>query len=213
MPRRKNYIGMQATVKGAFDKSIFSVWFGSIAPGFFAWSVPESASISRVGLATTANTREHFESLLKKVGGVVQSRLAGPIPLYDPNAKASDAEQAIFLVGDAASLVKATTGGGIITGMLSARLAAKAILTNGNYEAMLTPLRRELFAHLVLRRALNRFSQTDYNALVGLMQNKKVRDILSSHPREFPSRFLFKLVRAEPRLLQFAPRCVASLFH
>ena len=222
MTRRKNYIGMQATVtaakgdvnKDAFAKDIFTTWFGKQAPGFFAWSVPESKSISRIGLATMTHTRAHFEALLKKFGTAPQSAhalQAGPIPLYSPYTTASDPQERVWLVGDAAGLVKATTGGGIISGMRSASLAARAILQNENYEALLGPLRRELFIHLVIRRALNRFKEQDYEDLVAMMKNPKVQTILREHTREYPSRFMLKLVRAEPRLLTFVPKGLLAL--
>lgn len=218
MKRRKSYIGMQATVattKAEFDKEVFTTWFGKIAPGFFAWSVPENSATSRIGLAAMANTREHFEALLKRFNTTPQSAAAlqaGPIPLYNPYATASDPHERVWLVGDAAGLVKATTGGGIISGMRSASLAARAILNNENYEALLGPLRRELLIHLVIRRALNRFNDSDYDALISMMENTKVKAILKEHTREYPSRFILKLVKAEPKLLRFVPKGMISLF-
>ena len=209
--KRKFYVGLQATLKGTYNKDIFTTWCGGIAPDFFAWSVPETPTLSRVGLATMENTRHYFEAFLHKAGGTVVAKQAGPIPFYDPALRASDPSQNTYLVGDAGGLAKATTGGGIITGMLSGSLLAECLLDDTNYENALAPLRRELWIHMVLRRALNRFSDQDYERLVAVMGKDAVRAILMDHPREYPSKFLFKLLRAEPSLLRFAPKGIVAI--
>ncbi len=201
---RRFWIGLQATLKGSFDAKKFSAHFGDCAPQFFGWVVPESGSVARVGVATEHKTREHFEAFLSRIGGEVIERQAGPIPIYDGKQRAADPARGIYLVGDAAGVVKATTGGGIITGMLSSKALAEAIQRGGDYEAALRPLRRELWIHQRIRRSLNRFRGKDYDRLIGLMGNRRVKDILAAHPREFPSRFMLKLLAAEPRLLSFA---------
>jgi flavin-dependent dehydrogenase len=108
-----------------------------------------------------------------------------------------------FLIGDAGGFVKDTTGGGIITGMLSAKAAAESIIHKTSYEKNLKPLRKELWLHSKLRNMLNRFSDNDYSRLIRWMSNRRVKHILCAHPREYPSRFLLKLLIAEPRLACF----------
>ena len=46
-------------------------------------------------------------------------------------------------LGDAAGFVKDTTGGGIITGMLSSKALAESISSGKNYEKCLKNLRKE----------------------------------------------------------------------
>jgi len=109
-----------------------------------------------------------------------------------------------YLVGDAAGLVKATTGGGIITGIMSGQLCAQAIMQNKSYPELLLPLKRELRLHDFMRAILNKFSDKDYELLLTLMNTPKVKDILFNHPREFPSKFMLKLLLAQPGFLRFA---------
>jgi len=200
---RDFYVGQQATIRAGFNPKVFTTWFGSIAPGFFAWSVPENAEVSRIGLATTRDKdcAGCFQKLMKMSGGEIISRQAAPIPIYDHKRKVQNGNT--FLVGDAGGFVKDTTGGGIITGMLSSRILAESITGKTSYEKNLRQLRKELWLHSKLRRMLNKFSDEDYSRLIRLMSCQKIKSILYRHPREYPSRFLLKLLLAEPRLACF----------
>ncbi|MEM4254084.1 MAG: NAD(P)/FAD-dependent oxidoreductase [Candidatus Woesearchaeota archaeon] len=201
---KKFYVGQQATIQAEYNPGVFTVWFGSIAPGFFAWSVPESRELSRVGVATTndKNCAECFQRLMKMAGGKIVARQAAPIPIYEHRRRVQNGNT--FLVGDAGGFVKDTTGGGIITGMLSAKAVAESIITGTSYEENLRKLRKELWLHSKLRRILNRFSDDDYCRLISLMSNRRIKSILYRYPREYPSRFLLRLLLAEPRLIYFA---------
>jgi hypothetical protein len=64
-------------------------------------------------------------------------------------------------------------------------------------------LRKELWLHSKLRRMLNKFSDKDYSRLIRWMSKPGIKRILYTHPREYPSRFLIKLIIAEPRLAYF----------
>lgn len=202
--RNPFWVGMQATIKAKFDPEVFTVWFGSIAPGFFAWSVPENSEFSRVGVAVTKdkNCAQCFQRVMKMVGGEIVDRQGAPIPIYNHHSVIEKGNT--FLVGDAAGLVKDTTGGGIVTGLLSSKILAESIRTGTSYSRNVKPLRRELWIHSKLRKMLNRFSDNDYARLIRWMNNKRVQNILYRYPREYPSRFLFKLLMADPRLAYFA---------
>jgi digeranylgeranylglycerophospholipid reductase len=203
------WVGMQATVKAEFNPRVFTTWFGDLAPGFFAWSVPESATHSRVGVAVTKdkNCAQCFQGLMKMVGGEIVDRQGAPIPIYNPKSVIEKGNT--FLVGDAAGLVKDTTGGGIITGMLSSKILAESIATGTSYSKNVKKLRKELWIHHKLRNMLNKFSDKDYQRLIKWMNNPKVQNILYSHPREYPSRFMAKLLFAEPRFAYFAKYALA----
>lgn len=200
---RKYYVGSQATVEGNFDESTFYTFFGSEqAPGFFAWAVPESKTKARVGVATKKFVGKYFDVLRQRFNGNISERQAGPIPIYDgaKNVQRSN----IYLIGDAAGLVKNTTGGGIITGIWSAKILAESIRENKDYSSSLAPLRKELWIHEKLRNMLDCFSNDDYEQLIDVMKTPKIKEILREHPREFPSKFVWKLAVADPRLALFA---------
>jgi len=203
------WVGMQATIKSKFNPHTFTTWFGDVAPGFFAWSVPENSELSRVGVAVTndKNVAQCFQKLMKMIGGEIVDRQGAPIPIY--NHKSVIEKGNTYLVGDAAGLVKDTTGGGIITGMISSKILAESIATGTSYSKNIKKLRKELWIHSKLRSVLNKFSDKDYARLIRWMNNPKVQSILYTHPREFPSRFMLKLLLAEPRFAYFAKYALA----
>ena len=130
---------------------------------------------------------------------------AARIPAYThsirPWSKISGSD--IYLVGDAAAQVKVTTVGGLVTGLRGAKAAANAILQRGNYLKELRPLRRELSLHLLLRSVLNRFRSTDYDRLLGLL-NEKTIHLLGRYNRDQAGRMICRILLAQPRLLRFA---------
>ncbi len=199
---RNHYFGAQATIKGNFDPNIFTVYFGSIAPEFFAWSVPENAEYARVGVATKKEPFNYFNQLQKLIPGEITERQGGVIPIY--NHKQQVEKDNVFLVGDAGGLSKHTTGGGIITGMHSGRICAESITENTSYTHSLKWLRKELRLHNYIRHMLDKFSDADYERLLNLMNATPVKQILYKYDRDYPSKFLLKLLMAQPRFLQFA---------
>lgn len=212
LQQKKFYIALQARVRGNFPSSVFETWFGSSwAPGFFAWSVPEAEGVSRVGVGTMHGTKQYFDKILSRCKGEIIDYQAGPIPVYNHKAKCSNQDLQTYLVGDAATLAKATTGGGIITGMLSSKILADCLLNGKNYEKELKPLRRELWLNLLIRKALDQFSDRDYDLLIARMNKPKVKQILHDYPREYPSRFLLKLLLAQPMFAMHGKAAVKAL--
>ena len=202
---RKFWFGAQATIKGNFEKNVFEVYLGNICPNLFAWIVPENESLARIGLAVHEKSNFYFKELLKKLN-IKESQIldyqGGLIPYYDAKARAENKN--VFLLGDAATQVKATTAGGIIYSMIAAKAAAKAIKEGKSYEKLWRKeLGKDLYLGLKIRNIMNKFSDKDYNYLIKLCKKEKVRRIIERHDREFPSKFITSLLFAEPRLLYF----------
>ena len=102
------------------------------APGFYAWLIPRLDGTAKVGLATrTGNPKEFLQRLMlkhpvasKQLGKARITRMAfHSISLGGPAAKAY--ADGFLVVGDAASQVKPTTGGGVVFGLTCARIAAQ----------------------------------------------------------------------------------------
>lgn len=102
------------------------------APGFYAWLMPRHNGTAKLGLATRAgNPREFLQRLIMK--HPVASKQLGkaritrssfhPITLGGPIAKAY--ANGFLAVGDVASQVKPTTGGGVVFGLKCAGIAAE----------------------------------------------------------------------------------------
>ncbi|MBN1156789.1 NAD(P)/FAD-dependent oxidoreductase [Candidatus Woesearchaeota archaeon] len=206
--KRKFYTGMQAIVKGNFRKDTYQVFLGKSFPGFFGWIVPESKSIARTGLATAGNPKKYFNNFLKSAGyEEIIERHSGLIPVY--SAKQKIHGNNIFLLGDAALQVKATTGGGIIPGIKAAVVLKDVLINNGNYELRTVGIKKDLLLHLMMRRTLNNLTDKDYNILVEYCKDKSVREALENTTRENPVALMVKLLARQPRFLRYAAKTIA----
>ena len=200
-----NYIGMQAKVKLNMDTSSFETHFGSDFPNFFGWCVPESEDTVRLGIGCFENTQEHFYKFLKSRTGKkdVLCWESGLIPLYNP--KKIIQKDNVYLIGDAATQVKATTGGGIIPSLKAAQTLSDCIINNKNYNRVFKKQSgRELLLHLRIRNLLNKFLDKDYDKLLSLMGKEKVRKILKKYDRDTPIPLVANLLLKEPRFLLFS---------
>jgi len=203
---RRFYTGMQARVKGKFDKQTYETYFGKIAPGFFAWIVPESESVARMGLATINNTKRYFDNFVKRIKPKIDykkviDKQVGLIPVYNPRQKI--AVKGVYLVGDAALHVKATTGGGLVQGLRAAKILANSIIKKNSYVDSLKNLKKDLWLHLKIRQTLNKFSEKEYNRLIKACNKQGIKDILKSYSRDKPIRLVLRLLLDKPSLVSF----------
>jgi flavin-dependent dehydrogenase len=204
---------LQAIVKlpsGARPKTT-QVWFEPEDTPYFYWLIPESQKQAAVGfIAGEGNkAKSKLAQFLSRRGLEPVEMQAARIPAYThttrPWRRMSGAD--IYLVGDAASQVKVTTVGGLVTGLRGAKAASDAILHRRDYLKELRLLRGELSLHLLIRTILNRFHSADYDRLLDLLNEKTIR-LLGFYNRDQAARMLFRVLLAQPRLLKFA----ASLF-
>ncbi|PIN69896.1 hypothetical protein COV93_03605 [Candidatus Woesearchaeota archaeon CG11_big_fil_rev_8_21_14_0_20_43_8] len=207
---RSFYTGIQIRVKGRFDRNAYQVHLD--VPGFFGWIVPESEKIARIGLAVQKHPNERFNRFLEKLNlkgagwkrNIIDSQ-AGLIPIYDPDLPMHKHLHGkdIFLLGDAATQVKATTGGGIVQALMAAEALCDTITNGVSYEKSIKKLRKELGLHLKIRKTLNRFSDQDYNRLIEEFNSSKIKKVLKNNTRDQPIKLMISLLLAKPRLLLF----------
>jgi digeranylgeranylglycerophospholipid reductase len=199
------YTGKQALVRGTFEEGIFDVYLGSIAKGFFAWVVPQDRKAARVGLASIGNPNQGFIELMKICGlsekDIVEYQ-SGMIPVYNP--KLITESWPVYLVGDAAAQVKATTGGGLVPGLRSARILADSILGQKSYASCWKKtVGRDLWIDLKVRKMLEKFDDKEYSSLIRLISSKRVKNTLSRYERDSPVPLLASLALKEPRLIKY----------
>jgi geranylgeranyl reductase family protein len=199
------------------------VRFGSrVAPGGFAWTVPvrrPSGPHARVGLMCDRQAAHFFRALVRDIGprwGLDASALEGGalsprqkvLPLAPIERTYGDR---VLAVGDAAGLVKATTGGGIYYSLLSAemasdvlrrglradRLQARALQPyEAAWKARLGP---ELDAQLRLRLLSRRLTDVDIDAFFDLARTDGVMPIVRKTARFNQHRHLIlSLLRHPP---------------
>ncbi|MBW3003719.1 NAD(P)/FAD-dependent oxidoreductase [Candidatus Woesearchaeota archaeon] len=198
---RKYQIGMQVRAEHKTDIEEYKVIIKDF-PGF-AWVIPESENISRIGLLTNTNPAEHFNKLLKEIKPkkILESN-SGLIPIHDPKLEIQ--KNNIYLIGDAATQVKTSTAGGIIPGLKAATHLCKAITKDLNYSNLcMKDIGKQLKTHLLIRNILNKFSQSDYNDLVKMLDKPNIKDLFKNISREKPSLLLPKLMLRQPKLLKY----------
>jgi geranylgeranyl reductase family protein len=126
----------QYEVKGVdVDEDLVEMFYGRrLAPGFFAWIIPLGEGRARVGLAARSKSKIRLDSALlhhpiisKRIKDAERIRgMGGTVIVGQPKSKIST--DGLVIVGDTAGMVKATTGGGVIIGGLTARIAGETIV-------------------------------------------------------------------------------------
>lgn len=115
------------------ETDMVEVYLGNMyAPGFYAWLIPKGENKAKVGLgANEGNPKALLKRLMYKHPAVsrklrrakILREIYHPIPLSGPIKKAYS--DGFLAVGDAASQVKPTTGGGVIFGLNCSKIAAE----------------------------------------------------------------------------------------
>jgi digeranylgeranylglycerophospholipid reductase len=187
------------------------VHFGqTVAPRGFAWAVPvqRDRPFVRVGVMCDSAAGHHFGhvvNLLARRWGISLTAARRPrqkiLPLGPIQRTYGDR---VVAVGDAAGLVKPTTGGGIYYSLLSAHLAADTLtelLPGGHVSAARLALyerrwRKQLGSEMRwqsrLRRIAHRLSDDDINGLFELARTDGIMPLVRrtaafNHHREFIS--------------------------
>ena len=91
------------------------------SPEFFGWSIPVGPGRIRVGLCGATDIPNRFRAFVKKFGSRSVHLVTGTLPL---GIMPKTYGNRTLFVGDAAGFAKPTSGGGIYTGVRSARHAA-----------------------------------------------------------------------------------------
>jgi flavin-dependent dehydrogenase len=172
--------------------------FGSeIAPKGFGWVVPvvrDARHCARVGVMCDNDAPRYFDRVAARVAsrwGIDESAIPRPRQKILPLAPLSRTYgDRLLAIGDAAGLVKPTTGGGIYYSLVSAALAADVLtdaLTKDDLSAhRLAPYERlwrerlspEFQAQLKLRLVAHRMSDADIEALFELARTDGVMPIV-----------------------------------
>jgi digeranylgeranylglycerophospholipid reductase len=213
--RREFFAGVQARAYMNNDNIV--EFFPNI--GDFAWIVPESRKVVRIGLLARNMPNEHFRRFLEQQLGreyksCIINNQGGLVPIYNRDIATQGRE--VYLAGDAAAMVKATTGGGIIQGLMAAEALADSIANKKDYEKEWKKrIGADLYLALLVRKMLDSFSPKDYNLMVRLFQRAGLKKVLEDYDRDFLTRLLPRLLLEavkEPRLLYFAKFLPSLLF-
>ncbi len=194
-----------------YDPDVTAVWFDRARTRFFYWLIPESTTTGALGLIgeTSSNARELLDDFMAEHGFRAISYQGALIPLHQPFRRIEwdVGGHRVLLVGDAAAHVKVTTVGGLVSGLWGAHAAARALTQGTSYSRELRGLHAELHVHDLMRWVLDRFSQADYEQLIGLL-GQGLQTILGRHNRDTMAVSKWSLLAAQPRMVTLAARVV-----
>jgi geranylgeranyl reductase family protein len=208
------------------------IHFGSeIAPKGFAWAVPvrrASGTFARIGVMADTDAGLYFSRMLARVRerwAVSMPDTLSPrrrmLPLASVKRTYGDR---VLAVGDAAGLVKPTTGGGIyysvISGEIAAEVLGKGLATGDLSTAALREyegcwrgrFQSEFTAQLALRFVAQRMRDTDIDALFSLAQTDGILPLVRQTARFNRHRdFILALLRHQPARRALFGRLASSV--
>ncbi len=166
--------------------------------GEFSWIVPEDDKIARIGVIGINNEKLKldYKKLIKDA--TIIEHQSGIIPLYNPKQQLQKKKEDIFLLGDAATQVKATTYGGIIYGLLAANYLSENKETYA--KKFNEKLGKDLWMSLKMRDLMNHMDEKQANELIAIFEKETNNKILSENSRDFPSKFIVQLLMKEAKL-------------
>ena len=206
--------------------------FGSeIAPKGFAWAVPvrrASGTFARIGVMADSDAGLYFSRMLARVAERWEVSLPDALsprrrmlPLASVKRTYSDR---VLAVGDAAGMVKPTTGGGIYYSVVSGEIAAdvlgKGLAADDLSAAALREyegcwrgrFQSEFTAQLALRFVAQRMRDADIDALFSLATTDGILPIVRQTARFNRHRdFIVALLRHQPARRALFGRLASSM--
>ncbi len=217
LARAKTYLaGVQVDLPHECDPRLVEI-YPDASPDFFGWIIPTGKDRVRIGLCGQSQVRERFAAFVKKYGKSSTHYVTGTLPLglmpktYGPRT---------LFVGDAAGFAKPTSGGGVYTGIRSARhaasIAAACCETDTFTDTALAEyeqrwkadMGRELDLGFRIFQMRQTISVQEMDALIQALSDPDiVRTIVAYGDMDRPGVLVKKLLR-KPAIL----KCAAPLF-
>src|SRR3972149_7065222 len=173
-------------------------------PGFFAWIIPSSDGVGKVGVAGRAiNAADALEEFLSRKGSYSTIRkIFAPIWIKGPIDKF--VSKNIVIVGDAAGQSKPTTAGGIFSCGVGGILAGQAIskyLESGNEEDLNQYQKlwnkkfgKEFEKQLLARKILERLDNATIDKLFDSVTPEILKEISNKDDFDFHTSSIIKLL-------------------
>jgi digeranylgeranylglycerophospholipid reductase len=173
-------------------------------PGFFAWVIPSSDGIGKVGVAGKGiNVSETIqEFLLRKGNSSTIRKIFAPIWIKGPIKKF--VSKNIVIIGDAAGQSKPTTAGGIYScgmgGILAGRAISKYLKSKNENELdeyqklWMKKFGKEFEKQLLARKILERLDNDAINKLFDSVTPEILKEISNKDDFDFHTSSIIKLL-------------------
>jgi len=200
--RRSFYTAIQAEVPWNEKREIM-FW---LEQGGVSWIVPLGNGRALAGVAFEEGAARRFKTFCRNFGRKnLRRSSAALIPKFNPLQRLE--KDRVFLVGDAAGQVKATTLGGIVPGMRSAVELSKSFNSifgyTPRYMARVFP---DLYSCLLVRRILDNCSNSELDSLVETLGRADLVKVLNGVSRDRMLSLGLKAISREPKLVGFCKR-------
>lgn len=180
--------GLQCDVRYESDQDHVNI-FPNASPEFFGWIIPIGPGRARVGMCGMTRMREKFQEFIRPFRNQCTQFVSGTIPLGTLSRTYDDG---ILITGDAAALAKPTSGGGVYTGVRSARHAAATAIAAmdeeipersffSRYEmAWRQDFGKEIRKGFFLFRFRQHIAPAEMERLIGVLSDEKIRSVIAS---------------------------------
>lgn len=210
------------------DRRFAEIFVGrKVVPGFFSWVIP-SDETCRVGLCSSDKPFYYFRRMFKNIGSkeILKnakpiSYVAGAVPFGVADKTYDDS---VMIVGDAAAQVKPTSGGGIFTGLVSAKhcgnVAVSALEEENFSSKRLSEYQKlwyndigdELKTGMRLRKIFRKLSDNDFEKIFNILDDEEILELISKYGDiDYPSN-LAKILVKKPKMLKLIGSLVKALF-
>jgi geranylgeranyl reductase family protein len=231
----KQYIslhGAEMTGLAGLDPEGVEMWVGEDrAPGFFTYIIPTGETKGKVeaGVWNAPRPAKHYYELMfedpasaRHLEDASESfTISATIPFGPAEETVRDR---VALVGDAPGQAKPTTGGGIATGICCAEILAEELdealdedqlgedRLQAYHERWSSTIGRELRIMMKLRHAFLQLDDEDVDDIWRRLTQPEVTRILNEHGDiDYVSKLAFRLLKAEPGLIRYAPAVLKGL--
>ncbi len=221
LSKGSKYPAYQYEVKGIeIEENLVEMFYGRrLAPGFFAWIIPLGGGRARVGLASKNKSKIRLDAAMRNhpiinkrlKNAVVERGMGGIVLVSKPIPRLS--ADGLVVVGDAAGMVKATTGGGVIVGGLTALEAgrtANEAFQEGNHSRKIlskydnlcrSQFRRELETMYLTQKALSSLTDKGLDSVIKDAHELGLLSIVRKEgDMDLQRRVILKLI-SDPRMV------------
>ena len=185
-------VSAQAVIRKRTESPVASIYLSErISPDFFGYAVPTDEQHCAIGVASRkADVVESLRIMAKKEGAELAEK-PSMWGIWTGGPMSSIRKDNVFVVGDAAGMTKATTGGGIVFGAMSARAVANIIIDELGGEGSegaqsLQSLTLELRKIRTIRRLMNLAGPASLmEAILSASSQDRLRDYMESVDFDF----------------------------
>lgn len=198
--------------------------------GFFSWVIPCGEDRMRIGsgiLRSSWDSRETLRYLMKSSAHRERFRDVRQLSISGGGIPLGMREKLYcsrsMVIGDAAGLAKPVSGGGIITGLKSARIAAsvanQALEKNDLSERFLSRYQKLLIREVgkelkrawKLRKTFMHLPDEEIDQLFSLLAKPEIMKVINkSGDIDYPGKIALEIIRSSPGALKYALRYLGT---